>query len=94
MFLSERLLFNANAAIFQLYHVENKLIFNEMMMRSVFFYNNALSLICILLAHWNNNLRVDMSLRSDTLFSFRVNLSLLFLLNAVSLVEKQQIPIL
>jgi hypothetical protein len=51
MFLSERLLFNANAAIFQLYHVENKLIFNEMMMRSVFFYNNALSLICILLAH-------------------------------------------
>jgi hypothetical protein len=51
MFLSERLLFNANAAIFQLYHVENKLIFNEMMMRSVFFYINALSLICILLAH-------------------------------------------
>jgi hypothetical protein len=30
--LSERLLFNANSAIFQLYHGENKLIFNEMMM--------------------------------------------------------------
>jgi len=26
-------LFNANSAIFQLYHGENKLIFNEMMMR-------------------------------------------------------------
>ena len=33
--LSELLLFNTNAAIFQLYmyHGENKLIFNEMMMR-------------------------------------------------------------
>jgi hypothetical protein len=30
------LLFNANSAIFQLYHGENKLIFNEMMMRSAF----------------------------------------------------------
>jgi len=27
-------LFNANSAIFQLYHGENKLIFNEMMMWS------------------------------------------------------------
>jgi len=32
--MSERLLFNAKSAIFQLYHGENKLIFNEMMMRS------------------------------------------------------------
>jgi hypothetical protein len=31
------LLFNANSAIFQLYHVENKLIFKDMMMRSAFF---------------------------------------------------------
>ena len=29
--VSEQLLFNANSAIFQLYHGENKLIFNEMM---------------------------------------------------------------
>ena len=28
------LLFSANSTIFQLYHGENKLIFNEMMMRS------------------------------------------------------------
>jgi hypothetical protein len=30
--VSEWLLFNANSAIFRLYHGENKLIFNEMMM--------------------------------------------------------------
>jgi hypothetical protein len=29
--VSEWLLFNANSAIFQLYHGENKLIFNEIM---------------------------------------------------------------
>ena len=34
---SEWLLFNANWAIFQLYHGENKLIFNEMMMRSALY---------------------------------------------------------
>ena len=32
--MSEWLLFNSNSAIFQLYYGENKLIFNEMMMRS------------------------------------------------------------
>ena len=30
-------LFNANSAIFQLYHGENKLIFNEMMIRSALY---------------------------------------------------------
>ena len=34
---SEWLLFNANSAILQLYHGENKLIFNEMMMGSALF---------------------------------------------------------
>jgi len=33
----ERLLLNPNSAIFQLYHGENKLIFNEMMMRSALY---------------------------------------------------------
>ena len=33
----EWLLFNTNSAIFQLYHGENKLIFNEMMMRSALY---------------------------------------------------------
>ena len=41
-----------------------------------------------------NSPRVDMSLHSDTLFWFRTNQSLLFLLNAACLAEKQQIPIL
>ena len=35
--VSEWLLFNANSSIFQLYHGENKLIFNEMMMRSALY---------------------------------------------------------
>jgi hypothetical protein len=35
--MSEWLLFNANSAIFQLYHGKNKLIFNEMMMRSALY---------------------------------------------------------
>jgi hypothetical protein len=72
----EWLLFNVNSAIFQLYHGENKLIFNEMMMTIT------LSWIFIVLVHWNNSPRVDMSLHSDTLFWFRANQSLLFLYNA------------
>ena len=35
--VSEWVLINANSAIFQLYHGENKLIFNEMMMRSALY---------------------------------------------------------
>jgi len=34
---SEWLLFSANSAIFQLYHGENKLIFNDMIMRSALY---------------------------------------------------------
>jgi hypothetical protein len=45
-------------------------------------------------AHWNNSLQVDMLPHSDTLSWFQANQSLLFLLNAACLVEKQQIPIL
>ena len=37
--VSECLLFNANSAIFQLYHGGNKLIFNEKMMGSAFILN-------------------------------------------------------
>jgi hypothetical protein len=81
---------------FQLFHGENKLIFNEMMimMRFALYQINLLSWIFIMLAHWNNSQQVDMSLHSDTLVWFRANQSLLFLLNAVCLAEKQQIPIL
>ena len=40
-----------NAVIFQLYHGENKLIFNEMMMSSAFYQTNMLSWILIVPAH-------------------------------------------
>ena len=39
----------------------------------------------IVIVHWNNSTWVDMSLRSDTVYWFRTNQSLLFLLNAVCL---------
>ena len=58
---SEWLLFNGNSVIFQLYHGENRLIFNEMMMKSAWYKTNTLGLIFIVLAHWNNSPRVDMS---------------------------------
>jgi len=35
--VGEWLLLNANSAIFQLYHGENKLIFNEVMMKSALY---------------------------------------------------------
>jgi hypothetical protein len=66
-------LLNANSAIFQLYHGENKLIFNEMVMRSALYLTNMLSWIFIVLAHWNNSLQIDMSPHSDTLSWFRAN---------------------
>ena len=88
------MLFNANSAICQLYHGENKLIFNEMMMRSALYLINTHCWICIVLAHWNNNTRIDMSSHSDTLSCFHANQSLLSLLNTECLAEKQQMLIL
>ena len=37
----------ARFATFQLYHGENKLVYDEMMMKSVLYYTNIFSLICI-----------------------------------------------
>ena len=48
----------------------------------------------IVLAHWNNSLRIDMSPRWHTLSWFLSTQFLLFLLNATCLTEKQHIPIL
>jgi hypothetical protein len=53
----------------ELFHGENKLIFNEMM-RFALFYTNMLSWIFIVLAHWNNNPWIDMSHQSNTLSWF------------------------
>ena len=47
------LLFSANSSIGQLCHGKNKLIFNEMKMRSALFSNNTLSWIFIVLGHWS-----------------------------------------
>ena len=53
-----------------------------------------LSQIFYVLAHESNSPHEDMPLYPDTLFWLWANPSLLLLLNAVCLVEKQQIPIL
>ena len=92
--VSEWLLLNNNSVIFQLYHGENKLIFNEMMMQSSLYLTNILSWIFKVLADWNDSPWVDMFPHSDTLFWFQANQSLLCLFNAVCLAEKQQILIL
>ena len=88
------IIYGWSSKTFQLYHGENKLIFNEMMiMMSTLYKTNMLSWIFLVLTHWNNSPRVDMSLHSDTLSWFRANQYLLFLLNAACLAEKQQLPI-
>jgi hypothetical protein len=45
----------------------------------------------LVLVHWNSRPQIDKSPHSDTLSWFRANQSLLFLLNAACLAEKQQI---
>ena len=85
------------APIFQLYHGKNRLIFNDMMMimtRSALYYTNMLSWILYSAGSLKQQTWIDMSPHSDTLSWYRANPSLLFLLNAVWLAEKQQIPIL
>ena len=59
-----------------------------------FVLEQQVSWIFIVLDHWNNSPWVDMSLYSDLLFWFWANQSLLLLLNAACLAEKQQILIL
>ena len=51
----------------ELWHGENKLDFDEMVMSGVH-STSRMSWICIVLGHRNSNLRVDMSLYTDTLF--------------------------
>jgi len=61
-----------------------------MMITSILYWTTTLSCIFIVLPHWNNSLQIDMSPNSDILSWFRANQSLLFLLSALCLVEKQQ----
>ena len=76
-----------------IYYNENKLFFNEML-RSTLYQTNTLGYIFTMIAHWNNSLQIDMLLHSDTLSWFWAKHSLLLLLNAAYLAEKQQILIL
>jgi hypothetical protein len=62
-----------------------QITFNDMIMPSAFTRPTRLVGRYLVLANWNNNPRVDMSLHSDTLLKFRANQSLLFLLNAACL---------
>jgi hypothetical protein len=57
-------------------HGENKLSSNEMMMKSAL-YERPTHLVgfLIVLAHWNNSPRIDMSPQADTLSWFRSNQS-------------------
>jgi len=82
-------LLNANSAICQIYHGKNKLIFNE---KVHFVLDQYAELDFYSARSLKQQSWVDMSLHSDT-SRFRANQSLLFLLNAVCLAEKQQIPI-
>jgi len=93
MFVSDCCLMPTQAN-FQLYHGENKLIINERMMRSALYKTIPLSLIFIMLAHWNNRRRINMPPHSDTLSLFRANQSLDFLFIYACLAKKQHIPIL
>ena len=71
---------------------QEQVTFDEMMM-SALYETNTLSWIFIVLTHWNNSPRIDMSPQSDTLSLFRANQYLLFLLNVAYLAAKQQITI-
>ena len=62
-------------------------------MLSALYWTNMQSWIFIVLAHWNKSPRVDIFLHFDILSWFWANQSLLILLNAVCVSEKQQIPI-
>jgi hypothetical protein len=80
---SEWLLFNAkSAAMFQLYHGENKLFFIEIIMRSALYKTNKPSAFSMVLPHWNNSPLMHMLPHSVTLSRFRTSQTLLFQLKA------------
>ena len=58
------------------------------MMMFTLYWTNMQNWIFIVLAHWNNSLRVDMSQHSDTLTRFRANQSLFLLLNTACFAGK------
>ena len=83
--VNEWLLFNAKWLIFQLYHDQNKLILNEMIMMYALYKTNRRS--CILIVKQQSTGRHVAPLG-------HANESLLFLLNAAWFAERQHIAIL
>ena len=73
-------------------HISNKWWWSRM--NPALYKTDRLSRIFNVLAHKNSSLQDDMPLCPDKLFWLLANQSLRFLLKAVCLVEKQQIPIL
>ena len=70
------LFFIAKMSHFQLNYVKNKLYFNEMTIMFALYNTNTLSSFAIVLAHWNNSPRLEMSLHSNTLSWFQSSLNL------------------
>ena len=73
-----------------------KMIINPIMPTLLFLYlywNDLLSLIFNVLAHKSNSLQEDVLFYPDTLFGLRTDQSLLLLLTAACLAEKQHIPV-
>ena len=86
------LLFNTKLAIFQLYHGKYKIHsmrwWCKLCTRPAHLVGSF-----IVLAHWNNRSRVDMSFHLGTFSRIWANKTMLLLINAVCLAEKQQIAI-
>jgi hypothetical protein len=88
---SEWLLLSAkSAAMFQLYHCENKLFFIEIIMRSALHKTNKPSAFSMVLPHWNNSPLIHMLPHSDTLSRFRTSQTLFFQLKAVFLLGSNE----
>ena len=92
--VSDRLFFNVDSTFVQLYHGENKLFSMKWWWGPRCTRPTRLVGLFIVLARWNNSPRIEMSPHSDILSWFRDKQSLLFLLSAACLADKQQIPIL
>jgi hypothetical protein len=62
-------LFNTTRAIFQLYHGKNNFLFAKVQCNDhvCFVLDQHAELDFIVLAQWNNNLQIDISLHLDTL---------------------------
>ena len=92
--MSECLLLNGNSAIFQLYHGKNKLIFrDDDEVRFVLHQHAELDIYSASSLKQQSVDRLVAPL-GHIILIFRANQSLLLLLNAACLEEKQQIPIL